>query len=55
MSHNRYIDRRQFLQLLGLTGMTAMASTLPANIARALEIPQTTKPERFKMLSTSSS
>jgi len=39
MSHNRYIDRRQFLQLLGLTGMTAMASTLPANIARALEIP----------------
>ena len=39
MSHNRYIDRRQFLQLMGLTGMTAMASTLPANIARALEIP----------------
>src|SRR5271156_5481809 len=36
MSHNRYVDRRQFLQLMG---MTAMASTLPATIARALEIP----------------
>src|SRR6202035_2411978 len=29
-------DRRTFLQLMG---MTAMASTLKANIARALEIP----------------
>lgn len=38
MSHKGYIDRR-LLQLMGLTGMTAMASTLPANIARALEIP----------------
>jgi phospholipase C len=36
MSHNRYVDRRQFLQLMG---MTALASTLPATIARALEIP----------------
>jgi phospholipase C len=36
MSHNRHIDRRQFLQLMG---MTAMASTLPASIAKALEIP----------------
>lgn len=39
MSHKGYIDRRRLLQLMGLTGMTAMASTLPANIARALEIP----------------
>src|SRR5580700_6209570 len=36
MSHNRKIDRRQFLQLMG---MTAMASTLPTSIAKALEIP----------------
>src|ERR1700681_3927830 len=33
MSHT---DRRKFLQLMG---MTAMASTLKTNIARALEIP----------------
>lgn len=39
MSHNCYIDRRQLLQVMGLTGMTAIASTLPTNIARALEIP----------------
>jgi phospholipase C len=36
MSHNRHIDRRQFLQLMG---MTAVASTLPTSIAKALEIP----------------
>jgi phospholipase C len=36
MSHNRYVDRRQFLQMMG---MTAVASTLPATIARALAIP----------------
>src|ERR1700719_777290 len=32
----RHIDRRKFLQL---TGMTAIASTLKTNIARALDIP----------------
>ena len=36
MSHTRLTDRRTFLQLMG---MTAMASTLKTNIARALEIP----------------
>jgi phospholipase C len=36
MSNDRHINRRQFLQL---AGMTAIATTLPANIARALEIP----------------
>jgi phospholipase C len=40
MSNDRHtVDRRQFLKLMG-TAMTAMAaSTLPTNIARALEIP----------------
>jgi phospholipase C len=37
MSHT---DRRTFLQLMG---MTAMASTLRTNIARALEIPANTR------------
>src|ERR1700719_1736696 len=32
----RHIDRRKFLQL---TGMTAIASTLKTNIAKALDIP----------------
>jgi phospholipase C len=36
MSHNRYVDRRQFLQLMG---MTAVATALPTNIAKALAIP----------------
>jgi phospholipase C len=36
MSHTRHTDRRQFLQLMG---MTAIASTLKTNIAKALEIP----------------
>ena len=36
MSHKGHTDRRQFLQMMGLTAMT---STLTTNIARALEIP----------------
>jgi len=36
MSHNRYVHRREFLQLMGIT---AVATTLPASIARALAIP----------------
>src|SRR6202167_93133 len=36
MSNNRDVDRREFLQLMG---MTAMATALPTNIARALAIP----------------
>jgi phospholipase C len=36
MSHNRYVDRRQFLQMMG---MTAMATVLPTNITKALAIP----------------
>lgn len=36
MSHSRHVDRREFLQLMG---MTAAATVLPTNIARALEIP----------------
>jgi len=36
MSHTRFTDRRQFLQLMGLTAIT---STLEANIAKALDIP----------------
>jgi phospholipase C len=37
MSNNRYIDRRQFLRLMGMTAMAA--GTLKTNIVRALEIP----------------
>src|SRR5258708_40078364 len=37
MSHKSYIDRRQFLRLMGMTAMAA--STLPTNIAKALQIP----------------
>jgi phospholipase C len=37
MSNNRHFDRRQFLQLMGMTA--AAATTLPTSIARALEIP----------------
>jgi phospholipase C len=36
MSHSRFTDRRQFLQLMG---MTAISSTLKTSIAKALEIP----------------
>jgi phospholipase C len=36
MSNNRHVDRREFLQLMG---MTAMATALPTNIAKALAIP----------------
>src|ERR1700722_9049378 len=36
MSHTRFTDRRQFLQLMGLTAIT---STLKTNIAKALAIP----------------
>src|SRR3984957_7474303 len=36
MSHNGHIDRRQFIELLG---MAAMATALPTNIASALAIP----------------
>ncbi len=36
MSHKGHTDRRQFLQMMGLTAIT---STLTTNIARALEIP----------------
>jgi phospholipase C len=32
-------DRREFLKLMGMTGMTAMMGTLNANIAKALAIP----------------
>ena len=36
MSNNRHVDRREFLQLMG---MTAAATVLPTNIAKALAIP----------------
>src|SRR5215472_7993276 len=36
MSKDRHLDRRQFLQLMG---MATAAATLPTNIAKALEIP----------------
>src|SRR5271155_5472823 len=36
MSHTRFTDRRQFLQLMG---MTALGSSLKTNIAKALGIP----------------
>jgi len=36
MSNSRHVDRREFLQLMG---MTAAATVLPTNIAKALTIP----------------
>jgi len=36
MSHDRFTDRRQFLKFMGLTAVT---STLPTSIAKALDIP----------------